>query len=150
MNDYIERDAVLSEILQYADFKAPEYMKEWANKLKAAICQDLFSADDWYKEACDYKAALSSWIPVTERLPEEAGRYLVFLKASADERNRWKEYGWEGDPSYVIEALYNSRQKLWETETFAYNAVLSEVDMENDDAVTHWMPLPERPKEETE
>lgn len=93
--------------------------------------------------------ARQQWIPVTERLPEEAGRYIVFLKASEDECERWEEYGWEGDPSLVLEALYNSQQKIWQTESFSYNAILSAVDMENDDAVTHWMPLPEPPKEET-
>ena len=28
-------------------------------------------ADDWYKEACDYKAMMPRWIPETERLPSD-------------------------------------------------------------------------------
>ena len=29
-------------------------------------------ADDWYTEACDYKAQIARWISVKERVPEEA------------------------------------------------------------------------------
>lgn len=44
--EYISRDAVLSAILEYEDFRAPDYMNGWANKLKNAVCQDLFSTID--------------------------------------------------------------------------------------------------------
>ena len=60
----------------------------------------------------------SEWIPVTERLPEKAGDYLVFSKAG----------------NYSIQYFYIDG---------SYKAFLyAEVG-----TITHWMPLPEPPKE---
>lgn len=56
------------------------------------------------------------WIPVTERLPENDGRYLVCNQPYKAQwvmiQEYWKDSGWSGS------------------------------------SVTHWMPLPEPPKEE--
>lgn len=78
---------------------------------------------------------MSEWISIEERLPEQSGEILCYadgqiFNAYYDDAidddfqiGRWNQYfnpdtlGWEGD--------------YWE----AY------------DAVTHWMPLPEAPKE---
>ena len=58
------------------------------------------------------------WIPVTERLPEV--RQVVLITDGIDVGTGWMNQGW------------------WNT-SFA--------DIQRDD-VTHWMPLPEPPKEE--
>lgn len=66
------------------------------------------------------------WIPVTERLPEESGHYLIYVIGG--EFKQW---------SMVTMAYYHKR--------FYYD------DMEdNFDQITHWMPLPQPPKEETD
>lgn len=63
--------------------------------------------------------ALPRWIPVTERLPEH-GWHLA--------------YG----PTIKMEVLhFHSAEEVWSSERY-YNI-----------EVTHWMPLPEPPKEET-
>lgn len=54
---------------------AIEELQQTANHYKGC-------ADDWYKEACDYKAAVPNWISVKERLPsEELAFYLCYTDA---------------------------------------------------------------------
>ena len=60
---------------------------------------------------------IQKWIPVTERLPEKDGIYLTFSKK--------KEYEFH---------FFQTGKRMWP-------AVWDE------DGVTHWMPLPEPPKE---
>ena len=62
--------------------------------------------------------AVPKWIPVTERLPEH-GWYLAYC------------------PTIKMEVLhFHSAEEVWSSERY-YNI-----------EVTHWMPLPEPPKEE--
>lgn len=58
------------------------------------------------------------WIPITEKLPEEDGCYLVAVKN--DHQRRYSKTAW-----------------------FSHDSWLARQD------VTHWMSLPEPPKEET-
>lgn len=64
------------------------------------------------------------WIPVTERLPEQGKRYLVI---------RFDEV----TKTQFIDILWHDAHDLWWNRLYKgqYN-------------VTHWMPLPEPPKEE--
>lgn len=62
-----------------------------------------------------------SWIPVTERLPEENEEVLVVAVNFFNKDDRWAAIDW----------LYCG---TWQQH----------------DIVTHWMPLPEPPKEEKE
>ena len=78
-------------------------------------------SDDWYKEACDYKAMLPRWISVTERLPEP---YFDVLST---------------DGESVGIASYQKKGGYWLGSDVFYDAHV---------AVTHWMPLPEPPKED--
>lgn len=77
----------------------------------------------WMNTAADRLEALEAlvdqrWIPVTERLPEKVGEYLVLSKAG----------------NYSIQWFYINEN---------YKAFLY---VENG-TITHWMPLPDRPKE---
>ena len=66
---------------------------------------------------------VQQWIPVTERLPEEWVAVLV-----------WSEYG------FCEVAVYLGIPGKWRV---TWNHAMLEVD-----SITHWMPLPEPPKEE--
>lgn len=61
-----------------------------------------------------------NWISVKERLPQDEESVLVWGCG-------FIEIGW-----------YDASDKCWCTDDFDYD----------DDQVTHWMPLPEPPKEE--
>ena len=52
---------------------AIEELQQTANHYKGC-------ADDWYKEACEYKDALPQWISVKERLPEKNVWVLAHCK----------------------------------------------------------------------
>lgn len=65
------------------------------------------------------------WIPVTERLPETFGEYIVTVKALTGEL-------------YSDYADFDPFAKIWKTGLY----------MCPDEKVTHWMELPEPPEEE--
>ena len=84
-----------------------------------AIEERCQQVDKFMDEAARLYAKLPRWIPVTERNPEH-GWYLA--------------YG----PTIKMEVLhFHSVEEVWSSERY-YNI-----------EVTHWMPLPEPPKEET-
>lgn len=60
------------------------------------------------------------WIPVTERLPEKSGWYLTFVC------NKWQG------------SLSDQTVSIWDGERFHVGSFA---------IVTHWMPLPEPPKD---
>ena len=75
------------------------------------------------KEVAKLQSA-SKWIPVTERLPEDFGIYNIVVK--------------DIDGVYRDSADFDPYEKTWiPTMGYTKNYV-----------VTHWMPLPEPPKEE--
>lgn len=81
------------------------------------------------------------WIPVTERLPEKDGSYLVF------EQGFWFGHGWCNVTSFTKDGRKIDEydfQKRWENVWYRYD---SEYGYCVTDSITHWMPLPEPPKE---
>ena len=76
----------------------------------------------------DKASAVAQWIPVTERLPEETGEYLVRRKSRPSE------------VTYPDVVRYY-RNKTW----CIFDSEWGYTEIYN---VTHWMPLPELPKEE--
>ena len=116
--------------------KTPEEMAEELDcqavlyvSLKARNDVSYYVGMDCYKAG--YQAAASQWISVKDRLPEEDIAVLVYGQVL-------------NDPPDVIgvRRRYNGDQEwkyTWESEDgFIYR----------EDDVTHWMPLPEPPKEE--
>lgn len=89
------------------------------------------------------------WIPCSERLPEN--------------RDVWEQYtvllciyrpAWYGDDEYTVEkyvlpAEYNQEQKVWRVSGSGeiINALIEEQSPWRS-YISHWMPLPEPPKEE--
>jgi hypothetical protein len=75
-----------------------------------------------YEEAADHLIAngvtIQKWIPVTERLPDADTRVLVYLRD-----------GYGGNAMIDTDRLHNGRWVRWSK------------------FITHWMPLPEPPKE---
>lgn len=90
-------------------------------------CQQV---DKFAEEAARLYAKQPKWIPVMERLPEETNHYLVHIECKCDGEllSKWTQVAWFCKKFY------------WEhshgTEFF-------------EETVTHWMPLPKPPKEET-
>ena len=147
-------------------------------RLRAALWEKMFDEDNVLKQAADAIEELSKlnaeitrrelklrmekprWIPVTERLPESGVHVLACCRV------KWLG---GGGRSYVCDAFYSAPK----TEICSYNDDIdAEYDEETDeyympegwweviknwddyscvvigDFVTHWMPLPEPPKEE--
>ena len=90
-------------------------------------------SDDWYRDACDYKAMLPRWIPVTERLPEEEESVFVV-----------REFlGVKGQvpPSTYTEIAYRIGDR-WVADSDEYK-----IARHRHTDPLYWMPLPEPPKE---
>lgn len=68
------------------------------------------------------------WIPVTERLPEEEGWYLVYTTPNREHKSINKAMFCKGDAWGDFEPYWRGAGGPWAN-------------------VTHWMPLPEPPKE---
>lgn len=62
------------------------------------------------------------WIPVTERLPEHSGDYLVYSVGGNWKQLSAVEIGFWYDMRFIVQSLFD---------------------------VTHWMPLPEPPEKES-
>jgi len=77
-------------------------------------------ADDWYREACDYKAAVPKWISVTERLPDIEDDVLIYCERTGLSGAKYREI-WLTDFKEFLHLGYKP---------------------------IAWMPLPEPPKEE--
>lgn len=89
-----------------------------------------------YEIVSNLPAAGPKWISVKERLPEESGRYLVRYKRCID----------------IDGGLFDDRimiMRFWKNCAWQYPIICNDdvrqcVTMET---VTHWMPLPEPPEE---
>ena len=80
-------------------------------------------------------APATGWIPVTERLPEHTATYLVSVGVN---------YGGEGEHPEVMTALFQAGGKGFYVD---YDRSISGPIVGKP---THWLPLPEPPKEVSE
>ena len=79
------------------------------------------------------------WIPVTERLPEKDGSYLCFSQYCGS--------GWCSVRGFARDGRKKDEydfQRRWKNVWYDYD---SEYGYCVIDSITHWMPLPEPPKE---
>ena len=87
-----------------------------------------------------YADAKAKWIPVTERLPEEGGIYLVVVKLKYDWEDEYEidtdvaRYCPYDDPNAYIDKRWDTFIDWDEGQQYLH--------------VTHWMPMPEAPKGE--
>lgn len=81
-----------------------------------------------------------AWIPVTEHLPEENGRYLTVMHRTVDPQYR-NELGNDDTEVRIIRYCKGEWKVPLHSPKWINEAIT--------DIVTHWMPLPEPPKEET-
>ena len=90
------------------------------------LLTDVFGMSIGFKadHLIDNGVTFQKWIPVTERLPDKYGEYLVTVKEETG--NLYSDY-----------ADYDPYQQRWKTGLF----------LGVRDKVTHWMYLPEPPKE---
>lgn len=99
-------------------------------KEKLVELLDRFVYDDWYgnddiaEKLILNGVTVQEWVPVTERLPEDSGYYLVV------HRNKYN-----GSISIAFEMYIKCKIGEWWENDYAYD-------------VTHWMLLPEPPKGE--
>jgi hypothetical protein len=84
--------------------------------------------------------AVQKWIPVTERLPDEDGKYLVFEQSSG--RTNTSILRFAKDARKVDKYDFKCR---WKNAWYEYDSEWGHYTV---DSVTHWMPLPEPPKGE--
>ena len=90
--------------------------------------------DDWYtsEEIADYLIAngvtLQNWIPVSERFPDTFGTFIVAVCIPTRKR------------TYSDSADFDPFAKKWTPSLFWGKGM----------NVTHWMPLPEPPKENSD
>ena len=98
-------------------------------KEKLVELLDRFVYDDWYdnddiaEKLISNGVTVQEWVPVTDRLPEDGGYYLVV------HRNKYN-----GSISIAFEMYIKCKIGEWWENDYAYD-------------VTHWMSLPEMPKE---
>ncbi len=85
---------------------------------------------------------MAEWIPVTERLPEEDGSYLCFSQYCGSSWCAVRGFAKDGRKKDEYDF-----QRRWKNVWYDYD---SEYGYCVIDSITHWMPLPEPPKEEGE
>lgn len=90
---------------------------------------------------------LTKWVSVEDKLPEESGEYIVYIQMGTGVEV--PDFFGSNDLSYVTSIHFRKEQNIWFDEyDESYNADLSLVDTANAFHVTHWMPLPQKPKGE--
>lgn len=86
------------------------------------------TAKDYFKDVCYYLERVPKWIPVTEQLPDFEGCLLCMRKAFVGDKLRYQDILYYEEGTFYME--------------FEDTPIPTE-------CITHWMPLPEPPKEET-
>ena len=120
------------------DFSA-EQREKLAGLLEKSPYLDVLGGLLDYETAADdlitHGVTVQKWIPVTERLPEKDGYYLIYGCGG------WRGiYGFAKDGRKLDKYDFNHR---WENVWYSYNL---EHGFSISDAITHWMPLPDAPK----
>ena len=89
---------------------------------------------DLRRENAELRARVQEWISVTERLPDETGRYLAVKKRIAPD-----EFGGNRTHIVILRFLVGDGFRM---PTHIPDWINEEINEE----VTHWMPMPALPK----
>ena len=138
-------------------------MRQLADKLISAnaLIEDLLNKDFYpviVKRAIEEAPAVEPvcrWIGVKDRLPDREkdlepwGKYNVVVLRSHWPTSTYDICDSPYDETFVTTASYDGAQKIWHLDwDEQLNALIDIEDSPlNGDYVTHWMPLPELPKE---
>ena len=115
----------------------------WADKPKEVQDKDI---EDFCRDLSIVRSAIANgvtvqkWIPVTERLPDKDGKYLVCRRLYGS----W----WRETLNFAKDARKVSKYDFhrgWKNVWYWYDSEWGHLTM---DDVTHWMPLPQPPKGE--
>lgn len=100
---------------------------------------------------------MSEWISVKDRLPSvedcEGKHTFAFVIVSVlDMGCTWSEFGGFPEPydrAFVTSASFDTEQKIWDVCGCQLNALIPIEDAPTHGLyVTHWIPLPDPPKQE--
>ena len=120
-----------------------EKLIELIKRARSDFWLDRFNSD-YYGFVADHLitngVTIQQWIPVTERLPDEDGKYLVFEKSGG--RTNTSILRFAKDARKVDKYDFKGR---WKNAWYEYDSEWGHYTV---GSVTHWMPLPEPPKEE--
>ena len=149
MSDYISREAAIAYIREQSE-ELQKAFEELGGE--SGIYADAYNdlAEDFHRiPAADVaEVRRGRWIPCSERLPESDevwGKYIVVYRYSCP--SIWDDIS---ENVSVTVADYCHEQKVW---SMAGGEVINAlIDSENvhpfASCITHWMPLPEPPKED--
>ena len=87
----------------------------------------------------DVTQSAVKWIPAAERLPDKSGKFLVYRHVLGNV-TVVSVLGFAPDGEWVNKYDFQGKKNVW----YDYD---SEYGYFQVDSVTHWMPLPEPPKE---
>lgn len=161
-NDYILRSDAMKAILGVSIYDSIEELdgartiaeNTWADGL-----YDAYKIIEEEVDAADVEPK-RKWIPVTERLPEVEERFTDCESFAEDKDGEYYPIGvytcWESEPVLICACLdgmkerYTARYEEWRFADGRPNEcrwldVSGDVELSY---VTHWMPLPEPPKED--
>lgn len=121
------------------------YAADVIEKLLAIQDEDRHNYDLAEKDIERLEELVPSWISVEkEGLPKESGEQIVFLHCG----DNLLDPQFDGDLSYVTSMYYDADNCIWDDGTCRYNGILDAVNKPYTYYVTHWIPLPQSPKEE--
>jgi len=130
------------------DIRCAKVMREAADAIEKLLAErGEVNADSW-KTAFEVERDEHRWIPVTERLPEdnEAVNVVWVNHSPVFYYQHIKD-----KPQTATGVYYRGKWYWWSADTQDYLAEYGKWEPDLMDAaieVTHWMPLPEPPKEE--
>ena len=93
-----------------------------------------------YDKGLEDALDLHKWVAIGERLPYEDGTYLVFEKYTYGTSIRTLQFAKDGRKVDKYD-FHSGWKNVW----YYYDSEWGHITI---DTVTHWMPLPEPPKEE--
>lgn len=132
-----------------------ELIKDVCNRPVGNIVEEIM-----FIKACISEAptiTVPKWISVEDRLPTiedcEGDHSFAFVNVTVcDSGISWPMYGACEDlyeRIFVTSASFDTKQKIWDVCGCQLNALIPQEDAPKGMFVTHWMPMPNPPKEET-